>query len=202
MSSVPGGTAYPYQVEVFMQCYSAIVAWNNAHDKLRASLPPEPAQQLSVAMSVIGDLQAFLVAAGILSDLFFPDPKKGDIARGQVLRDLYRMKLDSPLANKKVRNSFVHVDERLDAWLSTQAGKGNAVGPFSIAHWDGPAPTTEQSTHLRVLDNKNWRIMVRGEPLELLPLLKEIDRIARKFPLTVNTPAGPVALAFEPARYV
>ncbi len=202
MDRVPGGTTTPYQVEVFMQCFTAATAWNTAHDKLRNPLPASPGRQLTVAMSAIGDLQAFLVAAGILSDLFFPEPKRGDVARGQQLRDLYGVAADSPLANKRVRNSFVHVDERLDKWLPTQAGKVEEVGPFSITHWEGPVPTTEQSTHLRILDNKNWRIMVRGKPLELLPLLKEIDRIGRKFPLTVSTPGGPIALAFEPARFV
>jgi hypothetical protein len=202
MSSVPRKSTGPYQVEVFMQCYAAMLAWNAAHDKLRTPLPADPGQQLAVAMRVMGDLQSFLVAAGILSDLFFPDPKKGDVARGQSLCAVYGVTPDSPLSNKKVRNSFVHVDERLDKWLPTQAGEGKAVGPFSIVHWDGPPPTSEQSTHLRILDSKNWRIMVRGEPLELFPLLKEIDRVGRRFPLTINTPQGPIALAFEPARYV
>ncbi len=195
MAGVPGGSIDPYKLEVFMQCCTATVAWNRAHEKLMNLPPSNTGQQMAYAFSAVGDLQAFLGAAGILSDLFFPNPQRGDNLRGQTLCDLYDVKTDSPLANKRVRNSFVHVDERLDEWLPTQAGK--SVGPFAILQWDGPAPPPGQAQHLRIVDTKNWRIIVRGEPLELTPLLQEIDRIGRTFPLDVTGPDGMASLRFE-----
>lgn len=201
MAGIPGGSIDPYKIEIFMQCYAATFSWNHAHEKLMTVPPPGAGQQMSHALRAIGDLQAFLVSAGVLSDLFFPDPKKGDVARGQNLRIMYGVKPDSPLANKKVRNSFVHVDERLDKWLPSQAGK--AVGPFAIVNGSGPGPASVQPSHLRIVDTRDWKITVRGESLDLLPLLQEIDRIGRAFPLVVTGSDGlPVTIAFSPARFV
>jgi hypothetical protein len=195
VSGLPGGSIEPYKLEVFMQCHAATLAWNRAFDKLMTVPPAETGGMIVHGFSAIGDLQAFLVAAGILSDLFFPDSERADSSRGQALCTLYGVKPDSPLTAKKVRNSFVHVDERLDKWLRVHAGK--AVGPFAIQHLDGPAPTTAQSSHLRIVDTKNWRVMVRGDLVDLLPLLREIGRIGAAFPLEVDGPGGKVLVRLE-----
>lgn len=114
------------------------------------------------------------------------------------------MNPDSPLADKRVRNSFVHVDERLDQFLRLHSGK--RVGPFAILHWEGAAPTSEQSDVLRIIDTQglvpgDWRVMVRGEALHLRPLLLEMDRIGRAFPLPfILTDGRSGVVALGPAR--
>jgi len=193
---IPGGSLDPYKTEVFLQCNAAAKAWNRAHEKLMTVLPPGTGEAVEHALDAVGDLQAFLVAAGILSDLFFPGDR-GSSDRGEALRSLYQVGRESPLADSKVRNSFVHVDERLDRWLPLQAGR--QVGPFSIDHWDGPAPPPERAAHLRIIDTRNWRILVRGESLDLRPLLEEIARIGTTVSLHVEGPGGPVDLKLGPS---
>lgn len=197
MKGIPGGSLDPYKIEVFLQCHAATKAWNRANEKLMTVPPPGTGETMDHALSAAGDLQAFLVAAGILSDLFFPGDK-GSPDRGAALCSLYQVKPDSPLADSKVRNSFVHVAERLDKWLPLHAGR--PVGPFSIDHWEGPAPPPERAAHLRIIDTGNWRVLVRGDSLELLPLLKEIARIATTVTLRVEGHGGAVAMRIGPAR--
>jgi hypothetical protein len=205
MGGIPGGSLEPYKFEVYMQCHAATIAWNRAFGRLMSPLPSELAEKHLHALTAIGDLQAFLVTAGILSDLFFPDPKRGDPSRGLALQGLYQVDAQSPLANKKVRNSFIHVDERLDKWLPTRAGR--KVGPFAIVWGTDLETEVDGSSALRIVDTRgtkpgDWKIVVRGEPLVLLPLLLEIDRIVRTFPLEVNGADGEtVRLVFEPARF-
>ncbi len=185
-----------------MQCEAAKEAWNRAFDKLNTIPPSDTAGMFLHSVTAVTEVQAFLVAAGILSDLFFPDDT-GDASRGKVLCNLYDVKPDSPLASKKIRNSFVHADERLDKYLRANAGK--RVGPFAVLHWGGPPPTTGKAPALRIIDTMgpspgNWRIMVRGEELLLLPLLLEVDRVGRAFPLEVGGPTGKVSITFQPAK--
>lgn len=70
MAQVPGGSLDPYKFEVFMQCHAATQAWNRAFVKLSVNSPPDPVGGMTWGLLALGDLQAFLVAAGILSDLF------------------------------------------------------------------------------------------------------------------------------------
>ena len=181
-----------------MECHAAITAWNRAHEKLMTIPPPDVGGQTIHGFTALGDLQAFLVSAGILSDLFFPDPHGKTGQRGQALRDLYQVSSDSPLANKKVRNSFVHIDDRLDKWLTSLPP--GPVGPFSISNQDERDQRLENGRYLRVVDTNEWKIAVRGESLILMPLLLEIDRIAHVLPLQVNGPKGLVSIHFDKAH--
>lgn len=180
----------PYAFEVFFQCRAAAVAWSRAIATFTAKTPGATFQEtLDKIFIALADLQAFLSAVGILSDLFFPG-ERGSAPRGERLRAAYGVDPSSPLhfANMKVRNSVIHVDERLDRWLQRQAGQ--KVGPFSIEPWSGDAPAPEDARHLRILDNSNWRLLVFGEVLELVPLLKEVQRIGERVPLEVTDPTG------------
>lgn len=180
----------PYAFEIFFQSRAAAVAWNRAIDTFTSKTPGRTFQEtLDKIFIALADLQAFLSAVGILSDLFFPDDR-GSASRGERLRAAYGIDPTSPLhsSNMKVRNSVIHVDERLDRWLKSKAGQ--KVGPYSIEPWTGEAPPPEDARHLRILDNSNWRLLVFGQVLDLTPLLREVQRIGERVPLEVTDPTG------------
>lgn len=183
------GDLGPFTYEVFQQCFAATEAWNRAEAGLTTVPTGGPHGPILTGLRVVADLQGFAVAVGILSDLFFPT-KNGDQERGRRLRELYEVRPDSPLsgANVRVRHALVHVDEQMDRWLRTQVGRN--VGPLAIQPWEGEVPPKEDSTHVRLVDNVGWRLMVLGEKVDLLPLLKEVGRISALRPLEVNSPTG------------
>lgn len=181
----------PYKYEIFQQCFAATEAWNRAYERLSVVPPAAPVALAVTALKIASDLQGFALAVGILSDLFFPTPGKGDQARGERLRNLYGVqKGTSRLENRhvKVRHSLVHLDQELDRWLKMKAGQ--EIGSLAIRPWDGPAPSPADATHVRIIDNKNWRMLVLGRCMEFKPLFDEITRIGRVYPLEVRTPFG------------
>lgn len=186
----------PYKFEVFQQCFAATDSWNRA-ERLLSNIPKDtPEGPMVAALRIVSDIQGFAVAVGILSDLFFPT-SKGDANRGQRLRSLYSVSAGSALSGAKVlvRHALVHLDERLDRWLPGQAGK--VVGPVAIEPWDGPAPPMEHATAARIIDNKNWRLLVFGDELDLRPLLLEIGRISVLFPLEFDGPNGKIRITLS-----
>jgi hypothetical protein len=193
------GSMNPYTCELFQQCFAATEAWNRAGLRLTNVPVGGPETPTVAGLQIVADLQGFAVAVEILSDLFFPTGK-GDAERGRKLRELYDVKPNSPLsgANVRVRHALVHVGERMDRWLKSQVGR--RVGPVAIEPWDGAAPPMEESSHVRIADNVGWRLMVLGEKLDLLPLLREVGRIGAMFPLEVEGSAGKTRIQLDVPR--
>jgi hypothetical protein len=187
------GDLGPYKFEVFLQCVTAAESWNRAHEILTKPVPASPQAPILAALRAAGEIQSFLVAAGTLSDIFFPDDR-GDKKRGKDMCELFDVADDSPLKDTKVRNAFVHIDERLDKWLPLQVGK--SIGPITIEAWDGPAPPKELAQFMRIIDNKNWRVLSWGEQVPLHDLLVEINRIGQKYPLEWEGPSGRLTITF------
>lgn len=195
----PEWSAEPYKFEVFQQCFAATQAWNRAQGRLSEIPTGPPEAPMLAALQIVADLQGFIVAVGILSDLLFPT-KQGDPERGKRLCALYDVRPDSPLAGSKVkvRHLLVHIDENLDRWLVRHPGR--PVGPVAIQPWEGEAPPMETATAARIVDNEQWRLLVLGEELDLMPLLKEVGRIGALYPLEWDGPDGKLRLAIDVPR--
>lgn len=73
-----------------------------------------------------------------LSMLFFPSEKGAPQRRGKRLREMFEVRGDSPLNNRKLRNSMTHTDERLDfifkGWEKVENG--------TLKHFDMPRSST------------------------------------------------------------
>ncbi len=167
-----------YGFEIRFQCRVAIVSWNAAHKFLTVESEPDFPTKLDLMLRAFSEIQGFLVAAAVLSDIFFPaEPSAQD--RGAELRLEYAVERNSPLAGKKVRNSFVHLADRVDKFLAAHPDPTEKLGPFTITAFDGPPPLPSETKIQRILDNKNWRVLIHGDELQLLPLLEEIERIGK-----------------------
>jgi hypothetical protein len=205
MTPPPSGNPYsigsmePYKYEVFQQCFAATEAWNRALGRLEKVPTGGPEAPMLAAIQIVADLQGFAVAVGILSDLFFPTPGRGNQKRGDELRRLYgvqkgKSRLEN--ANVKVRHALVHLDREMDRWLRLKVGQ--VVGPVAIQPWNGPAPSRSAASYARIIDNKNWRLLVLGSVMEFKPLLAEVGRISQLYPLEFDTPYGMRRLAIDP----
>ena len=187
------GSLEPYKYEVFQQCFAATEAWNRAQGRLSTVPKGDFGQWMIAALQIVSDLQGFAIAVGILSDLFFPT-SKGDSKRGELLRELYGVAESSPLigADVQVRHALVHIDERLDRWLEERIGK--PVGPLSIEPWEGEPPPMASASFARIVDNVNWRLLVLGEEMDFMPLLREVGRISTLYPLEFDGPTGKIRI--------
>lgn len=76
---------------------------------------------------IAGELQNALVHCAAISRFFFPMQSGGEFGRkrGELLRRRFGIEDNSPFADRNLRNSLEHFDERLDNWI-----RGNPVGPI------------------------------------------------------------------------
>ena len=65
-------------------------------------------------------IQALLTAAGTISMLLWPEARFAE--RGADLRSKLAVRADSPLADRTLRNHFIHFDERLERWAAKMPG--------------------------------------------------------------------------------
>jgi hypothetical protein len=164
--------------EIFFQCQIAVKEIGQAF-VLHSTKPPEDPQAVyGHVIDIFGCYQAFLTATGVLSDTFFPNPNQGgDQDRARELCHEYSVGPGSPFDQKKVRNFFLHSDERLDRFLKAHPDPTKVIGAFTVGVLDREPQPVAQAKRLRVVDLKNLRILVFGDQLELRPLLTEIQRI-------------------------
>jgi hypothetical protein len=155
--------------EVQRQAQFGLDAWGALQQSLRRSAIDH--------VEIWANVQSLLVAAGITSRLLWPAAEKSR-ARGRSLREMLRVADDSPLVSRRIRDSFEHFDERLDAWADEMRtgpqpgliGDSN-VGPF--AQIEGADPRH----FLRHLDHTSWTLYFRGERYELIPVARELLRL-------------------------
>lgn len=155
--------------EVLRQAQFGMDAWGALHSSLKQSAIDH--------VEIWANVQAFLVAAGIASRLLWPTAQKSQ-ARGAALRQMLDVAEDSPLVSRRIRDSFEHFDERLEAWADeirrgpqpAMIGDSN-VGP--LASIEGADP----QHFLRHLDHTTWTLYFRGERYELTPVARELLRL-------------------------
>jgi len=86
---------------------AALSAWDESQELLRIG-----------DEYFLNEIQNFLTHSGILSRYFWPAREKPPFSdRGAFLRKVFNLDDESPLKNRDLRNTFEHLDEKLDEWL-------------------------------------------------------------------------------------
>lgn len=91
-----------------------------------ATLNEASAAQIAVQDDLFNEFDAFLAAFARQSLLFFPQIRKGDPdadfkeQRSEKLRTIFKVQTDGTLADREVRNAWMHFDERLDSAISNR----------------------------------------------------------------------------------
>lgn len=129
-------------------------------------------------------IEYLILHAGKLALLLFPagianpdsNTKRGRRAlRGRVLRSVTRTKRNSPLANRALRNTYEHYDERLDLILASVG----AYGHRQLGKWY-PVPNSQACGF--IFDPNSGVVhflnkTASQEQLNLQPIIDEIDRL-------------------------
>jgi hypothetical protein len=137
---------------------------------------------------ILESLQSYLVAAGILASILFPDERtrpgvtpdriRVRVTRGAELRRILSAGAESPLAALQVRatdarGGLVHYDEMIEDFL----GVGDELVTIQIGSFSTGAPLVRTDT-VRRLDEDTLVLNVNGRETPLRALLDEIRRIA------------------------
>lgn len=128
------------------------------------------------AAEIFATVQEALSHAGALSRFFWPTQKNNQLsaARGQRLREAFRLDDTSALKWRRLRNAFEHFDEDLDLFLlEDRAG-------FFL-----PSPLVEEQAladdaigHIfKLVDPKHGMCVLLGKKFEFRPIRNEVQRI-------------------------
>ncbi len=117
-----------FRGQVGRECKFALMAVNGMEKALvdYENLPLDLEARIPEMEKVIDkfwySVEAFLMATGNISKVFWPSVSKSHKERAKIekrctqLREKWGIKNDSPLASRELRNHFEHFDERIDSW--------------------------------------------------------------------------------------
>lgn len=187
-----------YLVEVARQCTFALLAAT----ELTESLQRDGIRERSWYAT-----QSFLTSTANVSKLLYPaapgEKNKPEVIcwrlkRGKMLRELLGVKIGDPLLDRKVRNGFEHIDEKIDEWLIRQPR------PTIEQVEGGNAPFTPESPTipLRIVRPKDGVISFRDVEVDIVAVVRRLTEILEKArelePLTGYDPGLGALLATLP----
>jgi hypothetical protein len=164
-----------YVMEVRTQCRFALYAMGDVVDRMsKLDGPPDHETSEELNVRLFGALQAFVVAAGCVSQLLWSS-KESESSR-RPLRDALSIGDSSPLKDRRIRNHFVHIDDRLDGWsrLPNRSFADRNFFPRDSA--------MDTRSWFRNLDPKSWTLTFRGEDFDVRAIkraLVDLERAAK-----------------------
>lgn len=165
-------------LELQEQCWLASYSFNKLIESRKGWLKdasPEELHNAATPLEILTYCNSFLSSAAIISKILFPNSKKRDIQnRAENLRLLIEINKLQALTNLTVRNSFEHIDERLDVYFSKF--KRGAIVPFSMTE-EAPSPETFV---LKRFDPRNLIISFANQKIHLAPCFEEIQMLDAK----------------------
>lgn len=121
-------------------------------------------------------IQSFLVAAGNVSKILWPQQKKYQV-RGEKLRTLLKVDKNNLLYDRKFRNYFEHYDERIEVWFEEQSSavySDLVINPLKSIWGDIP------ENHHRAFNPLDKTLTFRGVSLDLKAVLNALEEIQLK----------------------
>jgi hypothetical protein len=182
-----------FRFEVIAQANIALGAWNSLTEIAKRVQPKLPLSEIGgFTLGCIAPIQQFIVASGVISLILFPKPRRPEspeglraLSRGEELRRLWNVSLDSPLANRTLRNSLEHIDERLEEWIDST--RNVRFSPFALVP-DLAYLQAQGGEAIRVfIGTVPWRFIIYGEEQNAEVLIHEIKGLADRLgPSTIQ----------------
>ena len=165
-----------FLVEFNTQCNIASIVFHRLQQTAPGWYSEAPTEVVGAQMSprdIMINCAAFLSAAAVISKILFPGarPNTKVHRRCERLRMLLEIGELPTLQKLSVRNSFEHVDERLDSIFKTF--KSGSIAPISVDE-DSHAKDT---LVLKRFDPRNLTIAFLKAELSLPECIAEIDQI-------------------------
>lgn len=185
-----------FRFEVHAQSQIAFAAWNQLTDLAKKFVPTLTPKEMAPMMDqALPPFQGFIVAAGVISLIVFPRPRKPAsaegqraLARGVELRQLWEVPDDSPLANRNLRNSLEHIDERLEEWIDST--KPVRFSPFAIVPNTDYLHATGGDSIRVFIGTIPWRFVVYGEEQNVEVLVQAIKELRERLGTITTTFEG------------
>jgi hypothetical protein len=166
-----GGIYPPYEAFYILSIIYAAERSIDAFRRFEAAAATE-----IQAHSIVSSVQEALQHAAALSRFFWPPKSAGPIgaARAKKLRQAFELDDTSALKDRRLRNSFEHFDERLDAFLLE-----DHVGYFFPQPMvDDDTLSNEAVAHIfKLADPKKNTCVVLGEKFEFQSIRNEALKI-------------------------
>jgi len=173
-----------YQMEVKQQCVYALIAVQEMQARLNNR---EQGFDVDGTYRFWSAMQVFVGACATISKLCWPsetkkrretpDETQFRIKRGLELRQSLGLTDSSPLQNKELRNSFEHIDERLDVWARHSPKRmllSRCTGdPGSFVIEPPMAPTD----WVGYLDLSTMEVTFQGTPVPLKPMFLAVKEL-------------------------
>src|SRR5574337_20906 len=164
-----------FLMELSTQCDFARVSFESLQCAAPAWYTDATPEQFAEAMSsrdILIQCTAFLSAAGVISKTLFAGSRKGKVARRcKRLCQLLGINNLPTLRDLSVRNSFEHIDERLDKIFSSFAS--GSVHPLSVTERPPPPGTLM----LKRFDPKGLMVCFATAEIFLTECMSEISEI-------------------------
>jgi hypothetical protein len=178
-----------FLMEIQQQCTMAEYSFGKlalASKGWLSSASPEEFQNAAFPMEIFSYCISFLSSAGTISKILFSTQKKTEIQeRCKALRTLLEIQNLPAIENLSVRNSFEHLDERLDKCFKNFK-KGKIV-PFLTTE---KAPEPDEFV-LKRFDPKNLAISYSNKQIKLVPCMHEIEELSPKVEIAYKKLTGP-----------
>lgn len=175
-----------FLVEAREQCRMFSTAYEEIMELIRKGPPSDEDGQRVFNARIWLRLQAALAACAVVSKILWPQLKrrrdgsdKVVVRRGDDLRQFLKLRGLKPLP-VAVRNSFEHIDEKIDEWLPSQKGDDMPWG-WSLSAIEGPEPKGSMQA-LRYFNVFTTELRVANARCILSDVARQIKQIESSIP--------------------
>jgi hypothetical protein len=138
---------------------------------------------ITPAGDIIADCIVFLSAVGVMSKILYEGSRKEPIpTRCRKLRNLLEVDELQYLKNLSIRNSFEHVDERIDSFVSPLVDKDFLIEIVSVS----PNAPKDGTTYFKRFDPNKLSILFGDEEFDLQKCMAEISLIKSQIPIAIR----------------
>lgn len=128
-------------------------------------------------------IQNFLNSSANVSKLLWGSNKEQNLSRKD-LRESLKIKEDSVLFSKTLRNDFEHYDERIETWYKDSK---NHVYVDSNIGYTGAIMGIDTSLFLRNYDTTKAAVTFKGKIYELQPIVTEMTNLNKTLERIINS---------------
>lgn len=157
------------QIDYFFNCIDL------TNKQLEAGGKAESGARYTATVRVFGLLSAALNHAAVLSKFLWNERNKKTLRRSEQLRNMLHIKDGdlTTLKNRNIRNSFEHVDERIDCILEGTLWSGQDRVDFSIGIWNHDVHVPSANVR-RFFDVAEQCLILYGDRISMVDLVSDV----------------------------
>ncbi|MDG7000994.1 MAG: hypothetical protein JRN15_18015 [Nitrososphaerota archaeon] len=172
-----------FMIELREQCALCVTALSELEVLVKRPPPDDDEGRRLWNRRIWIRVHALLSASSNVTHILWPKPigikndrlGKTSIQRGKRLRKFIGIQETNPLVVRKVRNSFEHIDERLDEWLPTTS-EDIPLG-WAVSAYDPENEPPEGKSAFRYINVNSMDLRISGETCNLDEVVRWVQSI-------------------------